>query len=270
VDLAAPLYKEELLYNLLTYQTMDKSKIMAGYCRVSTLEQKKKGYGIDIQKREIQSYAEASGFNVDAFYIDEARSGFYENRRFLKRLIKDCKTGKIKGIIVASLDRLSRNLRLTENLLFDFEKLGVRIYIADMPNYNGSDRKDILIRQIREAIAEENRKEIIERLKKGREERIRKGKMAGGNIPYGYSRSDKDITKNHHEVEIVRLIFSYRDERNCQAIATILNKQDYRRRNGTLWTQRAISAILSREGLYRYGIIKYGQIQGKNKAFVIL
>jgi len=243
---------------------------MAGYCRVSTLEQKKKGYGIDIQKREIQNYAEASGFNVDAFYIDEARSGFYENRRFLKRLMKDCKSGKIKGIIVASLDRLSRNLRLTENLLFDFERLGVRLYIADMPNYDGSDRKDILIRQIREAIAEENRKEIIERLKKGREERIRKGKMAGGTLPYGYLRTEKDITKNPHEVEIVRLIFSERAQKNLQNITKFLNEQGFMRRNGKPWTQRAISAILSREALYREGIIKYGQIQGKNVAFVIL
>jgi len=65
-----------------------------------------------------------------------------------------------------------------------------------MPNYDGSDRKDILIRQIREAIAEENRKEIIDRLKKGREERVRKGKMAGGTLPYGYSRINKDIINN--------------------------------------------------------------------------
>ena len=43
-----------------------------------------------------------------------------------------------------------------------------------MPNYNGKDRKDVLIRQIREAIAEENRKEIIERLWKGRQERVRR------------------------------------------------------------------------------------------------
>lgn len=249
---------------------MEKGKIMAAYCRVSTLEQKKKGYGIDIQKREIQTYAETSGLTADTYYVDEARSGFSENRRSLKTLIKDCRAGKIKGIIVASLDRLSRNLRLTENLLFDFERLGVRLYIADMPNYNGCDRKDILVRQIREAIAEENRKEIIERLKKGREERIRKGKMAGGNLPYGYSRIDKDITKNHHEVEIVRLIFSERARKNFQEVAELLNRQGFMRRNGKPWTQRAVSAILSQEPLYRHGQIRYGEAQGNNGDFVIL
>src|SRR5260370_36736792 len=35
--------------------------------------------------------------------------------------------------------------------------------------------QDVLIRQIREAIAEENRKDIIERIWKGRQARIRRG-----------------------------------------------------------------------------------------------
>jgi len=50
----------------------------------------------------------------------------------------------------------------------------VDVLIADMPTYNSRDRKDVLIRQIREAIAEENRKDIIDRLWKGRQERVRK------------------------------------------------------------------------------------------------
>ncbi|MBI3637306.1 MAG: recombinase family protein [Candidatus Rokubacteria bacterium] len=70
-------------------------------------------------------------------------------------------------VIIPSLDRLSRDVRLAENLFHEFEKCGVQVLIADMPTYNGKDRKDVLIRQIREAIAEENRKDIIERVRKG-------------------------------------------------------------------------------------------------------
>ena len=81
-----------------------------------------------------------------------------------------------------------------------------------MPHYDGSNRKDVLIRQIKEAIAEENRKEIIERLKKGREERVRKGKMAGGTLPYGYMRNNNEIKKNPQEAEMIRLIFGLASE----------------------------------------------------------
>ncbi len=244
---------------------------MAAYCRVSTLEQKKKGYGIDIQMREIGNYAEAEGLHIDEFYIDEARSGVTENRKALRKLLRDCKVGKIESLVVASLDRLSRDLRLTENLLFEFDRLGVRVFIADMPYYDGSNRKDVLLRQIREAIAEENRKEIIERLKKGREERTRKGKMAGGTLPYGYSRNGKAIIKNPREAEIVRAVFLHKnDGRNCQEIAESLNKQALLRRNGKLWTQRQVWAILSRGRLYGSGVVRYGKIEGRNDSLIIL
>jgi len=243
---------------------------VAGYCRVSTLEQKKKGYGIDIQMREIGTYAQALGLAIDDFYVDEAKSGATENRRALKRLLKDCRGGKIEGIVIASLDRLSRNLRLTENLLFELDRLNVRVLIADMPYYDGRNRKDVLIRQIRAAIAEENRKEIIERLKKGREERTLKGRMAGGTAPYGYRRAGKEIIKDTGEAGIVKVIFYLKDSLSSQQIADYLNGLQHRRRNGGLWTQRQVAAILSREKLYRWGIIKYGDAEGKNEDYVIL
>jgi len=67
-------------------------------------------------------------------------------------------------------------------------------------------RRDVLLRQIREAIAEDNRKEIIERLWKGRQERVRKGHFPGGNAPYGYSITSKDLVPNPVEVEIIQEI----------------------------------------------------------------
>lgn len=243
---------------------------MAAYCRVSTLEQKKKGYGVDIQIRDITRYAEFNNLTIERFYRDEAQSGVSEKRKALKGLVKDCRAGKIEAIIVSSLDRLSRNLRFTENLLYELQGLGVRILITDMPHYDHNNRRDVLIRQIKSAIAEENRKEIIERLKKGREERVRKGKMAGGTLPYGYMRNGKNIEKNPGEVKIILTIFELRSQRkNGQEIADCLNRMGLSRRNGRPWTQRQAWAILSREDLYKKGVIKYGEIGGENPDLII-
>jgi DNA invertase Pin-like site-specific DNA recombinase len=250
---------------------MEKRKIVAAYCRVSTLEQKKKGYGIDIQKRDIEKYTESFGLCVDSFYVDEAKSGISERRTALGKLVRNCKSGEIGTIIVSSLDRLSRDLRFTENLLHDLKKVGVEVFIADMPNYDGNNRKDVLIRQIREAIAEENRKEIIERLKKGREERVRKGCMAGGTLPYGYIRQGKTVKKNPQETEIVKLIYAWSNQnKTCAEIADCLNKRGFSRRNGKDWTQRQANLILSRANLYKKGIVKYGEISGENLGLIII
>ncbi|MDC4207118.1 MAG: recombinase family protein (plasmid) [Candidatus Manganitrophus sp.] len=52
----------------------EKRKIVA-YCRVSTLEQKKKGYGIYIQIRDATLCAEYHGLLVEEFYKDEGEGG---------------------------------------------------------------------------------------------------------------------------------------------------------------------------------------------------
>jgi len=250
---------------------MNSPRSVVGYCRVSTLEQKRKGYGIDIQIRDVTVFAERQGLFVSRFYKDEAQSGVSEHRRALSRLLRDCRHGRIAAVILPSLDRLSRDVRIAENLFHDFEQLEVQILIADMPTYNSRDRKDVMLRQIREVIAEENRKDIIERLLKGRQERIRRGLPAGGNVAYGYRREGKRIVPDTLESVAVRMIFELAGQGTDRAsIADALNRRGLTRRNGRFWAQRQIAAILSRCQLYRAGTFHYGAVEGRDSSLVLL
>lgn len=244
---------------------MEGKRLVVAYCRVSTLEQKRRGYGIDIQIRDVTLFAERQGLFVRRFYRDEAESGVKEDRRALRRLLRDCRRGHIGAVIIPSLDRLSRDVRLAENLFYDFSRLSIEVLIADMPTYNGKDRKDVLIRQIREAIAEENRKEIIERLWKGRQERVRRGLPPGGNVPYGYRREGKRFVADEPEAEIVRVVFELANRgETASGIATALNANGSVRRSGKPWTQRQVAAILSRARSYRDGLLRYGNVTAVN------
>jgi len=110
---------------------------------------------------------------------------------------------------------------------------GVAELIVDMPTYDSRDRKDVMLRQIREVIAEENRKHIIERLWKGRQERARRGLRPRGNLCYGYERAGRDIAIKPSEALIVRLIFAGAAGGSCgSAIAIALNAKGLVRRNG--------------------------------------
>lgn len=234
------------------------------------MEQKKKGYGIDIQIRDATLFAERRGLFIEKFYRDEGESGVKENRKALKQLLRDCKGGKVDIIILPSLDRLSREVRIAENLFYNFKKWDIQILIADMPQYNG-EPKDILVRQIREAIAEDNRRDIIERLWKGRQERVRKGLFPGGNLPYGYERENRIIQDNQKEAEIIIQIYGLaRQGRTGEAIADELNEHRYKRRNGKPWTQRQVCRILGNEKLYRDGLLHYGNTFGKSLSLAIL
>lgn len=248
---------------------MGRRKLVVAYCRVSTLEQKRRGYGIDIQIRDVTLFAERGGFFVRRFYRDEAKSGVAEDRIELQRLLKGCRGGRIGTVILPSLDRLSRDVRLAENLFYEFERAGVRVLIADMPNYNGKDRKDVLIRQIREAIAEENRKDIIERLWKGRQERVRRGLPPGGTPAYGYHRDGKSLLIDRDEAAVVRRIFERTsDGLGPGEIARELGP--LKRRNGKPWTRRQVAAVLEHHDLYQGGVVRYGKVQGTQNSLVLL
>jgi len=189
----------------------------------------------------------------------------------LNRLWRDCRHGGIHTIILPTLDRLSRNVRIAENLFYDFERLGVRVLIADMPTYNSRDRKDVMLRQIREVIAEENRKVIIEKLWKGRQERVRRGLPAGGNGAYGYRREGKYIVQDALETACVQLIFELsRAGRSRSSIAAMLNERAAMRRNGRPWTQRQVTAVLSRHALYVAGVLRYGEATGQDQRLIVV
>lgn len=249
---------------------MELKKQIVAYCRVSTLEQKK-GLGMDIQIRDVTSFAQARDIVIDRVYPDRAASGASENRKELRNLLRACKGGKIAAIIIPSLDRLSRDVRIAENLFWKLDRLGVRVLIADMPFYNGTDRRDVLIRQIREAIAEENRKDIIERLWKGRQERVRQGKPPGGTVPYGFRRiSKRGLTIESAEAGIVKTIFELIDAGMTRtAIADHLNEGCKRRRNGQPWTRFQIASVARRRSFYEEGLIKYGDATGSNEDLIL-
>ena len=249
---------------------MEARKLIVAYCRISTLEQKKNGLGIEIQVRDAPLFAEARGLFIDRFYRDEGESGVLEERPQLTELTHQCRLNRIETLIIPSLDRLSRDVRLAENLFWQFERDGVRVLIADMPNYNNRDRREVLIRQIREAIAEDNRKEIIERLLKGRQERVRKGHSPGGNVPYGYRREKKTLVADDAEALLVRTILEAGQRGSLVAeIANSLNSQGFLRRNGKPWTGRQVRAILSRRDLYEQGKLHYGKVEGTNDQFIL-
>lgn len=129
----------------------------------------------------------------------------------------------------------------------------------------------MLIRQIREAIAEANRKEIIERLLKGRQERVRRGLPPGGNVAYGYRRNGKGLVVEPGEAETVRMIYELTVRGQTQSgIARMLNEAGLERRNGTPWTPRQVTGILKRRAFYQEGAIQYGEVTGENRMLALV
>ena len=100
------------------------------YVRVSTKRQGDSGLGLDAQREAIRQYLlKEDGELLSEF--DEVESGKRDDRPELAKALQHCKrTGSI--LLVAKLDRLSRDMAFTVNLM----KSGVEFVIADFPAAN--------------------------------------------------------------------------------------------------------------------------------------
>jgi hypothetical protein len=95
--------------------------------------------------------------------------------------------------------------------------------------------------------------------------------MDARELPYGYMETGKGAKKNPNEVAVIRVIFSF-DHRtgSCRQIAEYLNKHGFWKRDGGPWTQEQVSVILSRQDLYKQGIVKYGKLTLQSEDLIIL
>ena len=81
-----------------------------GYVRVSTDEQAKSGLGLEAQIAKIKAYAELFDIELTEIIMDEGISGKTLDREGLQRAIKILKDKKAEGMVIAKLDRLTRNV----------------------------------------------------------------------------------------------------------------------------------------------------------------
>ena len=124
------------------------------YSRVTSKDQAKAGYSLELQREELRKYAEENNLKIIREFSDVAganetdREGFNEMLEYLETS-KDCKT-----ILVTKIDRLCRNVESYGEL----ENYSI-VSIAE-----GSDKR---IHQFSIAMATQHSKHMSERIKAG-------------------------------------------------------------------------------------------------------
>lgn len=75
------------------------------YCRTAV----QNDFAIESQKERLLSFANENGYSNPVFYIDNGESGLTLKRPAMKRLISDVRSGKVKRVIVTSVNRIARD-----------------------------------------------------------------------------------------------------------------------------------------------------------------
>ncbi len=221
--------------------------VNVGYVRVSTDRQAEKGYGLDVQERDLLNYAKLKGFTNFLLIIDDGYTGTSFDRPGLnqiKEMIEDFNLGKtnvkINSLVIPKIDRLGRSLLGILQFINDYifakkdsksseinkNKEDIN-FISVGESYFSIEKSNPfskLVLMLFASLAEFDRDTIVQKLKAGKTQRVASGKWMGGAAkPFGYRYDEKSgvLEVVPEEAQAVKEVFRlYLEEKlSPQAIA---------------------------------------------------
>ena len=153
------------------------------YIRVSHIESLN-GTSLDTQEKRCKAFAELHGFKIDKVYSEIVSGGVeFRKRKIFQKVLKDIKSNG--RLIVSRLDRLSRSVLQTLQLVEDFKKTHNQLCITDIGNVHTDGVSRVFI-TILASLAEIERTNISERIKASKEIAKKERRYLGGYSEFGY------------------------------------------------------------------------------------
>jgi len=97
------------------------------YIRVSTEEQKKKGFSPDNQIRQCREYAELHKYHIKGIFDDSGRSGRTTDRPELQNLLKALDSAPVGAVIIYKIDRFARNVGDFSRMYNDLKNKSIKL-----------------------------------------------------------------------------------------------------------------------------------------------
>lgn len=198
-----------------------------GLCRVSTDDQEEEGVSLDAQESKIRAYCKLYDIELVAIFYDIG-SGKNMDREGLQKALQMLREGQADGIVVAKLDRLTRNVGDFQCLISDYfgEKAGFTLCSVDQ-QINTLTANGRMVLNIIMSVFQWERETISERTKDGLRHKKAKGERVGS-VPYGKDLAADGVTLVDNAVEqhYLEWMKHLRKEGDgCAAIARWLNEQ---------------------------------------------
>lgn len=212
-----------------------------GYIRVSGKGQLK-GDGFPRQRADIEKFVTSHGYEIVQWYEERAVPGAteWQNRPEWTRMVQ--RLNGVQTIIVASLDRLARELFVQEYILRDLKQRHVTLLSANEEDI-GSDPARVLFRQIMGAIAEYDKSMLVLKLRAARDRiEAKTGRRCEGRKPFGSWPGESDIVADMRKLRAEDWTF--------QRIADHLNQTGVKTRDNThtkVWFPATVQKILKRQ-----------------------
>ncbi len=218
------------------------------YLRVSTSKQLE-GTSFGRQEAACQAYAKKAGYEVAGVFREDVSGTKDEvERPAFQEMMGSILGNGVNVVVVESLDRLARTVRVQDTLLIYLASKRVELISARTEeNVTQATQADPLKKalvQIQGVFAELEKEQLVRRLRKGREAVRKERGRCEGRKTYGQTPEEQKV--------IQRIRAMRRTRRNgtpgmsLQAICDRLNGEGVRTRLGKHWTPGQVWTILHR------------------------
>mgnify|MGYP006149939451 CR=1 FL=1 len=229
------------------------------YLRVSTKGQERSGLGLEAQRAIIYHYATLDKIEVTQEYIEAESGKDMDNRPMLQSAIADCLNDKDAFLIVAKLDRLSRDVKDTFDIL---EKVRGKFVSCDIPTQNGV--LDTFTLAVFAGLAQRERELISIRTKAALQAKKNRGVKLGK--PENFTNESRAVgaasTKQKALKNLNNRLASALIERfdrglyTLQQIADELNSKGFRTSKGKLFHPTTVKRLIERRKVPISSILK--------------
>lgn len=218
----------------------EKNACFVTYRRVSTSEQGRSGLGLEAQQRDLDLYlSTVPGAVVLADFVEVVSGGKNEgDRPELARALALCRREKAT-LLVAKLDRLSRNVAFVATLL---EDKAVNFKVAQLPR---ASRFEL---HLWAALAEQEREFVSQRTKAALAAAKARGVKLGGARPHlpEHNRRRTERAQRHAE-SVATLVLGLRDRgATLRETAEALNGAGLTAPRGGNWAPVQVKRVLER------------------------
>jgi DNA invertase Pin-like site-specific DNA recombinase len=198
----------------------------------------------DRQQEAITRYSTLHDIHIAEWFRDEWVPGKTElkNRPGLAACMARVESNCIKLVLVESADRLARDSMVSELIIREFQKYGVRVISAagglDLTAGDDLNPTAKLIRQVLAAVAEFDKCVTVLKLRAARERLRTKNGKCEGRMAYG--------TKPGELATLHYILDADCNHMNAELIAQSLNAHGFKTRYGGRWHGATVRKILNR------------------------
>lgn len=221
----------------------------AALIRVSTEQQEKTGESLRTQRSQIEHAVEQEGGRVKTWYGGQEHATPGHEKKELQKLLNDAADKKFDAVMVAHVDRWSRDNEQSRKGLAIFKEHGIRFFVGTI-EYNLFDPTQLFYLGMSAEIGQLHASTQNKKSTESRIHRAKRGIPASGRRPYGRTfdrKSGKWSVDKEKQAEIKEIAERYLAGESMAALAkefgmnhSNLNKT-LMRRCGPKWEERFVS-----------------------------